>query len=138
MSRHLATHLLLELFDVSPVVLDDLVVLRRALLAGAEAAGCTPLAVAEHKYVPQGASVVVLVAESHVSIHTWPEHGYAAVDIFTCGVTMAKHGIQPILEHLSPGRHRVEEVLRGALAEVGVHRERERRRQDGRPAEHPG
>ena len=41
-----------------------------------------------HKFAPQGVSGVVLIAESHLSVHTWPEHAYAAVDLFTCGVTL--------------------------------------------------
>src|SRR4051794_13243243 len=117
----LATHILVELYDVDPKLLDDVETLKSALVAAAAAAKCTPLGSAQHKFEPQGASVVVLVAESHLSIHTWPEHRYAAVDIFTCGAALPLHGISPLLERLKPGRHEVREIKRGFASElVGV------------------
>lgn len=54
----------------------------------AEVAGATVLKTAFQDFNPQGVSGVVVIAESHLTIHTWPEHGYAAVDIFTCGSTV--------------------------------------------------
>lgn len=109
----LATHLLIELHGVAPATLDDVATLKAALLSAAAAARCTVLGVLEHKFQPQGASVVVLVAESHLSIHTWPEHGYAAVDIFTCGEALPRHGVEPIVQALKPARHAVQEISRG-------------------------
>jgi S-adenosylmethionine decarboxylase proenzyme len=67
-----------------------------------------------HRYNPQGVSGVVVIAESHLSIHTWPEYGYAAVDFFTCGET-----VDPYLAHehiakmLGAGKAQVEELRRG-------------------------
>lgn len=109
----LATHLMLELYGVDPALLDDVEVLKRALLAGAEAAGATVLGVLHHKFEPQGASAVVLVAESHLSIHTWPEHGYAAVDIFTCGTALPEKGVAPMVAMLAPAHHQVKTLMRG-------------------------
>ncbi|MEW5851254.1 MAG: adenosylmethionine decarboxylase [Myxococcota bacterium] len=111
-----ATHILLELHGVRPALLDDVAALKSALLDAARAARTTPLHVAEHKFEPQGASVVVLVAESHLSIHTWPELGYAAVDIFTCGAALPVHGVAPILQALKPERHELKEIPRGPRA----------------------
>lgn len=66
--------------------LDDAGFVEAALVAAAEAAGATVLEARLHSFGPgQGVTGVVLLAESHISIHTWPEHGYAAVDIFLCG-----------------------------------------------------
>lgn len=109
----LARHVLLELDDVEPDLLSDVVALEAALRAAAIAARCTIVGSVAHRYAPHGASVVVLVAESHLSIHTWPERRYAAVDIFTCGATLPDAGVRALIEALGVPRHRVTEVLRG-------------------------
>lgn len=109
----LARHVLLELDDVDPAILSDVVVLERALRRAAEAARCTIVGAVSHRYAPHGASVVLLVAESHLSIHTWPERRYAAVDIFTCGATLPGAGVEVLVAALGAPRHRVQIVERG-------------------------
>jgi S-adenosylmethionine decarboxylase len=84
----LGRHLLLELRECNVAVLDDLKYLENALVSAAEESGATVLDKSFHHFAPQGVSGVVLIAESHLSLHTWPEHAYAAVDIFTCGTTV--------------------------------------------------
>ncbi|MCK6520591.1 adenosylmethionine decarboxylase [Myxococcota bacterium] len=84
----LGWHHLVELHGCDRAALDDLPRIEAALLAAARAAGATVLDARFHKFAPQGVSGVVLIAESHLSVHTWPEHGYAAVDLFTCGVSL--------------------------------------------------
>lgn len=84
----LGWHHLVELYGCEVAALDDLPRVEAALIAAAKAAGATVLDVRFHKFAPQGVSGVVLIAESHLSVHTWPEHAYAAVDLFTCGVTL--------------------------------------------------
>ncbi len=84
----LGRHLLLELRECNKAVLDDLKYLENALVSAAREAGATVLDKSFHHFAPQGVSGVVLIAESHLSLHTWPEHAYAAVDIFTCGSTV--------------------------------------------------
>jgi S-adenosylmethionine decarboxylase len=84
----LGRHLLLELRDCNKAVLDDLKYLENALVYAAIEAGATVIGKSFHQFAPQGVSGVVLIAESHLSLHTWPEHAYAAVDIFTCGTTV--------------------------------------------------
>ena len=84
----LGRHLLLELRECNVAVLDDLKYLENALVSAAEDSGATVLDKSFHHFAPQGVSGVVLIAESHLSLHTWPEHAYAAVDIFTCGTTV--------------------------------------------------
>lgn len=81
----LGSHLLVELRDCSPAVLNDLDKVRSAMVSAAEAASATIVDVSFHEFSPFGISGMVIIAESHLSIHTWPEYGYAAVDIFTCG-----------------------------------------------------
>ncbi|MBK7760877.1 MAG: adenosylmethionine decarboxylase [Deltaproteobacteria bacterium] len=84
----LGWHHLVELYGCEVAALDDLPRVEAALIAAAKAAGATVLDVRFHKFAPQGVSGVVLIAESHLSVHTWPEHAYAAVDLFTCGATL--------------------------------------------------
>jgi S-adenosylmethionine decarboxylase len=86
--KALGVHLLLELCACNIEKLDNRVYLEKIMAQAAEAAGATVLTTAFHDFNPQGVSGVVVIAESHLTIHTWPEHGYAAVDIFTCGCTV--------------------------------------------------
>jgi len=78
-------HLLVEYHGCDTRFLDDFSKLESAMVAAAEAAGATVVAKAFHRFAPQGVSGVVVIEESHLSIHTWPEYGYAAVDFYTCG-----------------------------------------------------
>jgi S-adenosylmethionine decarboxylase proenzyme len=78
-------HLLVEYNGCDPRCLDDIATVEALLLSAARAAGATVVASTFHRFAPSGVSGVVVVMESHLSIHTWPEHGYAAVDFYTCG-----------------------------------------------------
>ena len=78
-------HVIAELLGGNPNLLNDERYLRAALKEAAERAGGTVLDVTSHKFNPQGVTALALLSESHISIHTWPEHGYSAVDVFTCG-----------------------------------------------------
>jgi S-adenosylmethionine decarboxylase len=84
----LGLHLILELNNCDKEVLDNLEYLRTTLCDTAEKIGATVLNNVFHQFCPQGVSGVVVIAESHLCIHTWPEYDYAAVDIFTCGNTI--------------------------------------------------
>ncbi|MFO0902731.1 MAG: adenosylmethionine decarboxylase [Pirellulales bacterium] len=81
----LGTHLLLDLYGCAPDLLDDPAGLEALLREAAAAAGAQVVGAMSHRFSPHGASVVCLLAESHISIHTWPEQQTAAVDIYTCG-----------------------------------------------------
>jgi S-adenosylmethionine decarboxylase len=81
----LGTHLLIDLKDCNPEVLDNLEEVQDAMVSAAKEAKATIVDVSFHEFNPIGISGMVIIAESHLSIHTWPEYGYAAVDIFTCG-----------------------------------------------------
>ena len=83
----LGTHVLVELRDCNANALDDLGTVESTLIDTARRIGATIIGHAFHRFSPQGVTGVVIIAESHICIHTWPEHGYAAVDIFTCGDT---------------------------------------------------
>ncbi len=81
----LGTHLLIELRDCNPSILKDLEKVKNTLISAAKEAKATIIDSSFHEFNPFGISGVVVIAESHLTIHTWPEYGYAAVDIFTCG-----------------------------------------------------
>ena len=112
----LGRHLLLELKDCDREVLNDLESLKSLLKTAATEAGATVLGDSFHQFAPQGVSGVVVIAESHLFIHTWPECGYAAVDIFTCG-DMVKPGkaAQMLISKLNAKNHSMLEIQRGIL-----------------------
>lgn len=110
----LGRHLVVEMYDCNPSILDSLETIRQALLEAAKAANSMVLGDYFHKFSPQGVTGVVIVAESHLSIHTWPEFGFAALDIFTCG----KHAdpwkaLEVVKDALKPKRIMVIEMARG-------------------------
>lgn len=80
-----STHFLIEMWNADRETLDSLTEIRQLLLEAARHARVTVLHSAFHRFNPVGVSGVIMIAESHITIHTWPEAGYAAADIFTCG-----------------------------------------------------
>jgi len=117
----LGRQLLMELEDCDTEVLNDLNSLEGALLMAAKEAGAMVLGKSFHRFNPHGISGVVIIAESHLFIHTWPEYGYAAVDIFTCGDSVQPEKAAEILiEKLGAKKHSRTEIERGkAVAERG-------------------
>lgn len=79
------SHVVADFYDCPAALLDDVDLLLAHACRAAEAAGATILEVVAHQFEPQGVTVLLLLAESHLSIHTWPETGMAYVDCFTCG-----------------------------------------------------
>ena len=78
-------HCILELYECDECKLNDEAFVRMTIMTAAKLAGATLLNLITHRFEPQGVTGLALLAESHISIHTWPENGYAAVDVFTCG-----------------------------------------------------
>lgn len=107
---------LLELYDCPPDILDDKERIDEALREAVEHARATLLKQVSNQFSPQGVTSLGVLAESHISIHTWPEHGYAAVDIFTCGNrAMPERACSYLAEALSAGHHTVQRIERGTL-----------------------
>ena len=115
------THLLADLSGVAPAALADCTAIEALLRAAALAAGARIVHSHFHPFGPGlGVTGVVLLAESHISIHTWPEQGYAAVDIFMCGAAVPERALDVLREALAPSRCAVRALHRGvdeALAE---------------------
>ncbi|AJW47160.1 MULTISPECIES: adenosylmethionine decarboxylase [Ralstonia] len=122
-SAAVGEHLLLDLYGVAPALLRDAAALETALRDAADALGATILHAHLHRFdsvrtgLPVGeqggVTGVLLLAESHLSIHTWPEHGFAAIDAFMCG-TGTTHAARAVFERaLAPQRVDVRIVRRG-------------------------
>lgn len=112
----LGHHVLLELFSCEGVACDDLEGVRAALHGAAQAMGTPVLGESYHRFTPQGVSGVILIAESHISCHSWPEEGYVAVDIYTCGAVHPREAIAALCASFRAGRWLVQSVIRGFVA----------------------
>ncbi len=91
-------HLIVELKDCNSGYLDDEIVIQDVMARAAEEAGATIVNGVFHKFEPQGVTGVLVLAESHLSIHTWPEKRYAAVDIFMCGKAEPRKSVKILKE----------------------------------------
>ena len=108
------THLLIDLWGASH--LDDIKLVEKALRRAADAANATLLHVHLHHFTPNGGiSGVAVLAESHISIHTWPERSYAALDVFMCGGADPQKSIPVLDRYFKPARIEVEELRRGRV-----------------------
>jgi S-adenosylmethionine decarboxylase len=117
----LGRHLLLELKICNKEVLDDLNFLRECLNEAAVQSGATVVGESFYHFSPQGVSGVVNIAESHIAVHTWPEYGYAAVDVFTCGSDVdPEKAARLITEKLEAKSHSLIELRRGIMEDSHV------------------
>jgi S-adenosylmethionine decarboxylase len=113
----LGTHLLIELKECNPEVLKSLEKVRSAMVTAAKKAKATIIDVSFREFNPFGISGIVVIAESHLTIHTWPEYGYAAVDIFTCGdVIKTEIAALYLLKQLECKNPSIMEIKRGILS----------------------
>lgn len=95
----LGRQILVEFYDCDPGVLNDVKLIEKYMVEACNVAKATIVKTVVHEFSPYGVSGVVVIAESHVAIHTWPEYNYAAVDIFTCGETISPWTIYKYLEN---------------------------------------
>ena len=110
---HQSKHLLLELYRCDCEKLNDESFLRCTLNRAAKLANATVLNLISNKFEPQGVTAIALLAESHISIHTWPESNYSAVDIFTCGQKMMPElASQYLIESLMAKEHSLRVIER--------------------------
>ncbi len=117
----LGKQILIELKDCNAELLNDVEYLRTLLADVARLIGATVIKDSFYQFTPQGVSGVVIIAESHISIHTWPEYSFAAVDVFTCGdVIEPKNAVKPMSERLKAKSTTYIELKRGVLIESKV------------------
>ena len=109
-------HVLIELFGCDAAIADDVEAVMAALRAAAAAMRTPVLGAVSHRFAPHGVSGVVLISESHISCHSWPEAGYVAVDVYTCGSVHPRSAVSALCEALSARRWIVQDVIRGLAA----------------------
>jgi len=114
--KSLGRHIILELYGVAFNMLNDVNEMERVMTEAVRISGATIIRPFFHKFSPQGISGIIVVAESHFSIHTWPEYGYAAVDFFTCGDQIRFDvAVKFIKDSLKAVSIQVMEIRRGTL-----------------------
>ena len=96
--HHLGTHLIIELYDCNRDLLNEPKLIEEHMRAAAVESGATIVSSHANLFNPHGVSAVVIIAESHITIQTWPEHGYAAIDVFTCGTSVSPWKVKDYLE----------------------------------------
>ncbi len=106
-------HFLVDFYECDAAVLDNLKIVEAALCAASNAIGSKIVARAFHRYTPQGVTGVLVIEESHLAIHTWPETGYAAMDIFTCGDLDPRPALEIVETQLKAKRSETLLVHRG-------------------------
>lgn len=110
----LGRHLIAEYADCDRNILDNIDKLQQAMEEAVRRSGATIVKTVFHRYNPHGVSGVVVIAESHFSIHTWPEYGYAAIDFFTCGDQVdSSSAVDYMKETLSAKSVSVKDLKRG-------------------------
>ena len=104
LGNQIGKHCILDLYECDPIKLNDEAFVRTTLTTSAKNAGATLLNLITHRFEPYGVTGLALLAESHISIHTWPENRYAACDVFTCGDhTMPEKACELIAQEFMAG-----------------------------------
>lgn len=115
----LGSHILIEFFDCDGRTLEQEATVGEAMMDAARASEATIVTDSFHEFKPYGVSGAVIIQESHYTIHTWPEHGYAAVDLFYCGGTIyIDRAIEILKERFGAKRMKFLVVRRGMVSEV--------------------
>jgi len=118
MAKTLGLHILADLYGVEAERIDRVEDIRDLLETAVKVANLTKISSHYYQFQPHGATGVVLLAESHISIHTWPEHGLATVDVYTCGdPTKAYRAMEYIISTLEPKRVDKQVHERGIVGE---------------------
>ncbi|MEZ4459036.1 MAG: adenosylmethionine decarboxylase [bacterium] len=106
-------HILVEFFGCDGEILDDISRVEEVMREAVKASGATEVGCVFHKFQPMGTSGVIVLSESHISIHTWPAEGYASVDFYTCGDCNPHAGVDILLEGLNGESYELIFVERG-------------------------
>ncbi|RKZ27454.1 adenosylmethionine decarboxylase [bacterium] len=116
MNRALGYHLLLEFHGCPPETLEKVEYVEKAMKEAARVSRANVVDTFFHQFNPHGVSGVIVIQESHLSIHTWPEHGYAAVDLFTCSEDVdVEKAIEYLRSAFRPSSVSVVELRRGIV-----------------------
>lgn len=122
----LGRHLVAEMANCNTRILNDMQLLEKEMKEAARVSGATVVKSTFHRYNPQGLSGIIVIAESHLSIHTWPEYGYAAIDCFTCGSSVdpwkALEYIQKALECKTVSAREINRGIPSETDEIIAHK----------------
>ncbi len=122
--RSLGHQIVAEFYSCDREILNDVDFVRNAMLEAARRTGATLVTETFHHFSPHGVSGAVIIAESHLAIHTWPEFGYAAVDLFTCGDSVSSEiGFNHLRQELKAGHVSTMELHRGQVDMMGTARD---------------
>jgi S-adenosylmethionine decarboxylase len=117
--KKVGTHLVLEAWQAPAELLNDPERIRRALIDAIDAGQATLIDLCVHQFSPHGVTATATLAESHIAIHTWPEHGYFAADFFFCGQGQPRVAMQVLQSALQAAQVEVKEFDRGFPEESG-------------------
>jgi S-adenosylmethionine decarboxylase len=109
----LGTHLIVDAWNAPADLLNDADRIRQALLEGITAGEATLIDLCVHQFSPHGVTATATLSESHIAIHTWPELGYFAADIFFCGQGKPEEAMKIVVKALKAGNHSMTELTRG-------------------------
>jgi S-adenosylmethionine decarboxylase len=115
----LGRHLLVEFYNCNSKIINDESLVEQYMNEAALKAQATIVKSTFHTFAPQGISGVVVIAESHLAIHTWPENGYVAVDLFTCGESVNPWvAFEYLKDKFEATKHETQEMIRGDLSKI--------------------
>ncbi len=119
-AMRLGRHLIIDAWKAPAALLDDAEGVRRALHRAIEAGGVTLIDLCVHQFSPYGVTATATLAESHIAIHTWPEHGYFAADLFFCGKAEPRLAAEALVSALGARETRIREFGRGVDVADGL------------------
>jgi S-adenosylmethionine decarboxylase len=115
----LGKHILVDFYGCNKEIIDDINLVKKHLLEAAKIAEATILTDVFHRFSPQGVSGVVVIGESHLAVHTWPEHEIASIDLFTCSDKMKpQDAIEYLFNSLQAKSYEIQEIDRGNITAV--------------------
>lgn len=117
---HLGSHFLAEFFDCDRDRINDAAFLETVMIEAARRSRATVIQPFFHRFSPHGVSGILVIAESHFAVHTWPEHGYVALDLFSCGEFDYRAALAHVRDSVGAGRCLVARVRRGDLEGRGA------------------
>ena len=118
--KKLGTHLVVDGWGSPGELLDDAGIIRASIMEAIAAGEASLIDLCVHQFSPQGVTATATLAESHIAIHTWPEYGYFAADLFFCGSGKPVEAMRFILRALQASEYKMTELERGVPATAGT------------------
>lgn len=113
MKKYVGKHLIVDAWQAPPDLLNDPEAIRQALTDAISAGGATLIDLCVHQFSPHGVTATATLAESHIAIHTWPEHGFLAMDLFFCGAGDPHKAMKSLQKSLQVKKMIIKEIGRG-------------------------